>query len=58
MSKSAGHRVSTIAAASLIALAVGLSLWGARPAEAAFPGNPGLIAIVSNMKTGTGANDP
>jgi hypothetical protein len=51
MLKSERLRVTTIAAEFLIALVAVLVLWGARPAEAAFPGANGRIAFVSDQLT-------
>ena len=52
MLRSEGLRVKTIAAASVLAaLVAALVLWGARPAEAAFPGSNGLIAFSSDRLT-------
>jgi Tol biopolymer transport system component len=47
-------RVATIAASFLVVLAIALVLLGARPAEAAFPGNNGNIAFVSNRSIASG----
>lgn len=48
MLKSDGfRRATTITAAFLVALVAVLLLWGARPAEAAFPGSNGAIAYVN-----------
>src|SRR5215212_6765294 len=59
MSRSSGlRRATAISTALLAALVLVLALWGAKPAEAAFPGGDGSIAFVSTMGTSTGANDP
>ena len=59
MSRSSGlRRATAISMALLAALVLVLALWGAKPAEAAFPGGDGSIAFVSTMGTSTGANDP
>jgi Tol biopolymer transport system component len=58
MLKSERLRATTIAAAFLIALVAVVVLWGARPAEAAFPGANGKIAFSSNRTTGTGVDNP
>lgn len=55
-SRDDGLRVTIVALAAAL-LTVQVS-WVASPAEAAFPGDNGLIAFVSNTTTGTGVNNP
>lgn len=54
-----GLRVTIMALAATLAalLAVQVS-WAVRPAEAAYPGNNGLIAFASNVTSGPGVNNP
>jgi Tol biopolymer transport system component len=47
-----------VLAATLAALLVMQVSWAARPAEAAFPGDNGLIAFASNTTSGAGVNNP
>src|SRR5215211_8725687 len=59
MLKSEGlRRLTTIAAAlALGALVAVVVLWGAKPAEAAFPGANGMIAFASSRTTGEGVDN-
>ena len=52
-------RLTTVASALLVgALLAVVVVWGAKPAEASFPGANGLIVFASGMTTGTGVDNP
>lgn len=55
MSRNARPWPRTIAAATLVMVLVP---WGARPVEATFPGNNGLVVFDSSRTTGTGVDNP
>lgn len=58
-SKDGGIRVTIMAlAATLAALLVVQVSWTTRHAEAAFPGDNGLIVFTSNVSSGSGVNNP